>query len=222
MIIYRKRQSSMKTIYSIIRNQDQEFFDGDLIFYFRLLFFHSNNSNHPYHNIRHMLHVMWECYDGAVYHGLDRRQFRNILISAIGHDLNHSRRTGGDDGKEIETALRTLANNILAFDKEYFDEIEVNIRATQYPYVIPEDQLKQSQRIIRDADMSQTFSPVWLQQTIFGLAEESGKRPLELLEGQVPFLNSLKFFSEWGRSKFTPQIEAKKKEVEEYLLILKA
>ena len=50
----------------IIANQER-LYEGSLTFYFRTWFFMSTNIYNPYHNFRHMLHVLWLCHqsDGA-------------------------------------------------------------------------------------------------------------------------------------------------------------
>jgi hypothetical protein len=45
----------------IIGNEEQ-LYEGELTFYFRTLFFRSRNLHNPYHNFRHMLHVLWLCH----------------------------------------------------------------------------------------------------------------------------------------------------------------
>ena len=42
----------------IIGNEER-LYEGDLTEYFRVLFFKSSNLYNPYHNFRHMLHVLW-------------------------------------------------------------------------------------------------------------------------------------------------------------------
>ena len=44
----------------IIANEER-LYDGNLTFYFRILFFESRNLQNPYHNFRHMLHVLRLC-----------------------------------------------------------------------------------------------------------------------------------------------------------------
>ena len=48
----------------IIANQER-LYEGSLTFYFRTLFFKSSNIYNPYHNFRHMLHVLWLCHQHA-------------------------------------------------------------------------------------------------------------------------------------------------------------
>jgi hypothetical protein len=51
-----------------IINNESRLYEGDLMFYFRTLFFRSNNLYNPYHNFRHMLHVLWLCHEACRYY----------------------------------------------------------------------------------------------------------------------------------------------------------
>src|SRR5215471_7864112 len=66
-------------------------YESDLTEYFRLLFFKSSNLYNPYHNFRHMLHVLWLCHKACRYYQnrLAPRQMRNLLITALFHDFDH-------------------------------------------------------------------------------------------------------------------------------------
>src|ERR1700747_1685621 len=45
-----------------ITGNDRGLYEGALTGYFRALIFHATNLPRPYHNLRHMLHVTWLCY----------------------------------------------------------------------------------------------------------------------------------------------------------------
>ena len=64
----------------IIGNEEQ-LYEGELTFYFRTLFFRSRNLHNPYHNFRHMLHVLWLCHKASRYYQnqLTPRQMRTCL-----------------------------------------------------------------------------------------------------------------------------------------------
>lgn len=189
----------------IIRN-DAGVYSGDLKFYFAVLFYLAQNNNHPYHNLRHMLHVMWLCYQACIFYGdrISHRDKRNLLIAALFHDFNHSGKFGNDI-ENIERAIAALRLYILPEDRLYFEQIEGLIRPTEYPYKIASEELTLLGKILRDADVSQAFSVAWLQQILIGLAKEWGKTPIEVLRMQEPFLSNLKFHTEWGHAMF-PQI----------------
>jgi len=74
----------------IIAN-DERLYEGDLTLYFRTLFFKSRNLHNPYHNFRHMLHVLWLCHQACGYYQnrLTPRRMRNLLIAALFHDFDH-------------------------------------------------------------------------------------------------------------------------------------
>jgi len=164
----------------------------------------STSLANPYHNLRHGLHVTWESYDGGIFHLLNPEELRCLLIASLFHDANHSGKIHGKDHEEIETALLTLRTNLLPEDKPRYGKIESILRATEFPYIVPENELSVAGRIIRDADLSQNFSPVWIQQSWIGLAQEMGMDPMKFLRMQPNFLRSVKFFSGWGVNKFEP------------------
>jgi hypothetical protein len=66
-------------------------YKGDLIPYFRTIFFSATNLENPYHNLRHMLHVTWLCHQACAYYRaeLTPLQIRELLIAALFHDFNH-------------------------------------------------------------------------------------------------------------------------------------
>src|SRR3989338_911352 len=117
----RKQQNSTETkgdsmeplqvrgdIPQIIRNDDR-LYEGNLIHYLRALVKYARNLNHPYHNLRHMLHITWLCYQACIFYGgtLTPRQMRNLLIAALFHDFDHSGLLGNDD-LNLEMAVRGL------------------------------------------------------------------------------------------------------------------
>lgn len=206
-------------IAEIIRN-DEDRYDGNLAPYFRALFFHAQNLRHPYHNLRHMLHVTWLCYQASVFYDsrLTRREVRNLLIAALFHDFDHSGQFGNDD-LNIERAIRGLKHHIQPEDIDHLRDIEVVIRASEFPHRDVQESLLVS--ILRDADVSQALTVAWIQQVIIGLATEWGKPPLEVLKSQKGFHRSLKLVTDWAASFFPARlIEAKIAEAEALLALL--
>ena len=67
-----------------IKNTNHRY-NGDLKHYYKLVMT-CPNAYAPYHNVRHMLHVLWEAYDGGVHMGLQPRALRNLCIAALFHD----------------------------------------------------------------------------------------------------------------------------------------
>ncbi len=208
----------MNSIVDIVKNANGRY-TGDLVHYYKLVM-NAPNADAPYHNVRHMLHVLWEAYDGGVHMGLSKDELRVLLIAAIMHDYNHVGQKG-DDSVNIERSIRALHMNALEEDRALIFDIENIIRATQYPYVENDPQkLTLSQRILRDADQSQTFSLVWVQSIVYGLSKELDITPRKMLEFQIPFLQKLSFFTLWGENKFSTKISARIAEVKEMIELL--
>ena len=211
-------------IHSIVRN-DGNLYLGNLIHYFRAVFFNAPNVNHPYHNFRHMCHVLYLCHDACIFYGdkLTPREMRNLLIAALFHDFDHSGATG-DDSLNIARACDGLLWHLAPEDMEEFQNIVEIIRGTEFPYKVTSEMLTLSGQIIRDADLSQNFSVAWIQQVVFGLAEEWGKNPIEVLKMQEGFMNNvLHYITEWGQQRFpTSDIEGKIAEARALVEILTA
>jgi Quinolinate synthetase A protein/HD domain len=210
-----------------IIGNEEHLYEGDLTFYFRTLFFKSRNLHNPYHNFRHMLHVLWLCHKACRYYQseLIPRQMRNLLITALFHDFDHPGHPhpGEDDPDRIniQIAISGLRRYIMPIDRVFLPEIEALIEATQYPYKIGSEKLDLLGRIIRDADLAQALSPAWIQQVVIGLAQEWGVQPLEVLKGQASFLAGLSFHTPWARQLFPDEIiQAKTEEVEQLLRLL--
>jgi hypothetical protein len=220
-------ESANGDIPGVISN-NRDLYEGDLGCYFRALFFHATNLNRPYHNLRHMLHVTWLCYQAAEYYGdqLTRRQLRNLLIAALFHDFDHTGHPHPEvddpDGINIALAIAGLRRHITAEDRPFLPEIEALIEATHYPYTVSADKLDLSARIIRDADIAQGLTPVWIQQIVIGLARERRIDSHEILRQQPGFLAALSFNTEWARERFPPRLIAAKIVEAEQLIALVA
>lgn len=195
-------------------------YEGNLIKYFQILFHEASNKFHPYHNMRHMLHVAWECYHGARFYKMEPRAFRNLLIAALFHDFNHSGQMVGSDDLEIERSLRALRKHILPEDAPFLEVIERDIRATQFPHIVSVAEMSQSAMILRDSDMSQGFATAWIQQILFGLSIEMRVTPKELLVMQKSFLSEVKFSTSWAKEKYDCLRKQRIEEVEAMLEIL--
>jgi hypothetical protein len=196
----------------IVRN-DKNVYKGDLVHYFRVIFYQVRNLNLPFHNFRHMSHVLFLCYDACLYYGasLSVRQKRNLLIAALFHDFNHSGKLGNDD-QNIAEALRGLDEHVLPEDRPELTIVAALVQATEYPHKNPAEELELPAQILRDADSLQTFSEAWIQQVIFGLAAEWGKKPIEILAIQLEFLANLKLHTAWGRQRFPQSVINEKAE----------
>ena len=112
---------------------------------------------------------------------------------------DHYRLLGLDPGEadpdriNIDIALAGLRRYSTLEDRALLPEIEALIEATHYPYKIESDKLDLLGQIIRDADLAQALSPVWIQQIVIGLAQEWRSTPLQVLKAQVPFFTALRF-----------------------------
>ena len=111
----------------------------------------------------------------------------------------------GANSASIQIAIAGLRRYITPTDCAFLPEIEALIEATQYPYKIGSHRLDLLGKIIRDADLAQALSPVWIQQVVIGLAQEWGVKSLEILRTQVSFLAALSFHTRWARQLF-PQL----------------
>jgi hypothetical protein len=201
------------TLPDIILNRDNVY-EGDLRHYLKILWDFAQNLNHPYHNFRHMTHVLFLCHDACVYYGrkLTRREKRNLLIAALFHDFDHSGMFGHDD-LNITRAVRGLRKHILSEDLVELGNIEYLILVTKYPHTEPVSRFTLSGQIMCDADLSQALNPAWIQQVVFGLASEWGNTPTEVFSAQEDFiLNSLRFATEWAHARFPQEVIAKKLE----------
>jgi hypothetical protein len=208
---------------------DERLYEGDLMLYFRTLFFQSRNLHNPYHNLRHTLHVVWLCHKACRYYQdeLSPRQMRNLLITALFHDFDHPGHShpgeNDPDRINIQIAIAGLRRHILPADHVFLPEIETLIEATQYPYKVGSDKLDLLGQIIRDADLAQALSSAWIQQIIVGLAVEWGVHPIEVLRGQASFLAGLSLYTRWARELFPQElIQAKIEEGEQLLRLLEA
>jgi len=206
---------------SILRN-DEKLYEGNLVYYFKVAFNCAKNLQHPYHNFRHIFHVMWLCYSACQYYRniLTPRQMRNLLIAAIFHDFDHSGKPGHDE-LNIAEAIKALEKHIAPEDRAHLADISYLIRMTEFPYKISSDGLELRALIIRDADLSQAFSVAWIQQIVFGLASEWEKKPADILKLQGGFLGSLKFHTKWAEEKFPDALTQEKiNEAKELLTLL--
>src|ERR1700722_10358741 len=210
-----------------IIGNEESLYEGNLVLYFRILFYNSNNLRNPYHNFRHTLRVLWLCQKACRYYQkkLTPRQMRNLLIAALFHDFDHPGHPHpgeqDPDRINIRIAIAGLRRHIMADDRASLPEIEALIEATHYPYKTAGEELDLLGKILRDADLAQVFSPVWIQQVVIGLAGERGVKPIEILRAQASFLDTLSFHTRWARQMFPQElIKAKSGEAEKLARLL--
>jgi hypothetical protein len=201
----------------IIQNTTR-MYQGDLEYYFTILF-QSPNAVLPYHNFRHMCHVTYQTYRGICYHTMDTIKARKLLIAAMFHDYGHTGSSQNGDAINIEQAIAGVEQHILDEDRQYLQDIVQLIQTTQHPRATKPVSL--SEQILHDADLSQAFDTVWIQQIVFGLSQEIGISPIEMFFKQKDFIQNVVFYSTWGQETFYPQKQQRIAELEAYELIFK-
>lgn len=168
----------------------------------KFIIINSNSNTAPYHNLNHLLVILKFCYEGLKVEGFDvenEGEVMPLLLAAIFHDVNH---TAGEQKDKINVAIAKdsvsefISTQNIDIDTKLVCEI---IDATEYPYVIPGNELTPLQAIIRDADLLQTTEPNWIHQVILGLSKEMNIRFFDLMVGQRKFLESAEFNTEWGK-----------------------
>lgn len=166
---------------------------------FKYILLNNKSNDNPYHDLNHLLTVMKYCYQGAKKENVTGKALKELLITAIFHDVNHS---GGkkSDEENIKMSKKAIKEFVESEDidvsLESMDEI---IEATQYPYVIEADDLNVMQSIIRDADLMQVYEYNWIQQNIGGLSSELNMDFIDFLKPQRKFLESAEFNTDWGK-----------------------
>lgn len=175
---------------------------------FKYLFTTNQSNSGPYHNLFHACTVTCAAYEMGIDENLQEIDLNELLVAAIMHDYGHSLGKQKDDRYNIIAAK----NGILMWadqNKELIEKSNINIQnvlsivdATQYPYVLAEEDLTIKQKIIRDADMCQIMQSNWLQQNILGLSEEIGIDPIDFLSKQKDFINGIVPRTTWFKCEF--------------------
>lgn len=210
----------MKKFQSVIQliNNEKGTYIGDLRAYFRHMW-KSENVDRPYHNIRHMLHVLWHTHRGLItYPEISPAEIRIALIAAIFHDDKHPGKIG-NDSDNIAVAIKSLQENILPEDKDYEEQIILCIQATQFPHI--EADFPLYAKLLRDVDVASTLNDVWVQNVLFGLGREFGKTPEEMLKMQLSFLPQLKFETRWAKNEYGKRVRSRIEEVKAMIECLK-
>ena len=208
------------TLPEIIRNDDA-LYEGNLIHYFQVVFKYAQNVSKPYHNFRHIMHVLWLCYQACIFYQkeLNPRQMRNLLIAALFHDFDHAGMMGNDD-LNITRAIRAVQKYLLPEDDEAMQDIVTLIAVTEYPH--QPGTLDLRAHILRDADLAQCLSVAWIQQVVFGLSAEWNKTPLEVLMAEERFTRGITFQTDWAKTMFPPEvIDEKIAEAQELIELLR-
>ncbi len=198
-------------------------YEGNLVHYYQVILFRAQNLKKGYHNFRHMFQVAFNCYEACEFYQENAKQLlsplemRKLLVAALFHDFDHSGLFGHDD-LNLKRAVRGFEKHVQECDKPFIGEIGSIMWETKFPYENEVDDLPLVSKIIRDADMGQTFSEAWIQQVIMGLSEEWNMAPIDVLKSQPKFLSELRFHTSWGQKKF-PQSVIDRKIAESQALI---
>src|SRR6202021_4026591 len=100
-------------------------------------------------------------------------QKRHLLLAALFHDFDHPGHSHPGEqhpGRiNIRIAIAGLRRHIAADDRASLPEIQALIEATPSPYKTAGEELDLLGKILRDADLAQVLSPVWIQQVVIGL-----------------------------------------------------
>lgn len=188
--------------------------DYDLLYYYNIIKERNPSNNKPYHNLYHLLCVTEFCYIIGKSENLDDTEIRTLMLSGLFHDFGHY---SSDDSENIKKSIE--------FFKEYSKENVVteknvlkNIKSTQYPYVIPDEDLNISQKIIRDSDLLQWTKDNFIEQVVIGLYKEFGVTDKKIaVEKQRNFMkNYLNFYTNKANEIYRDKIDEKLKELDEY------
>jgi hypothetical protein len=181
----------MKEYYKIITHYGLEHYLKDVLT-------ESNSNSAPYHNIYHVMCMVKNVVMLGESESLSDYKIKNLVISVLFHDFNHSQGKFSDD-VNVEIALASFLRFSKESDEDNLEIIE-NIRATEYPYAISDNVLTQSQKIIRDCDMMQAFEDNYIQQLVFGLGVgEMGRTLDETVSGLYAFTKNMEMYTVLGK-----------------------
>lgn len=167
---------------------------------FKYIILNNKSNGAPYHNLNHLLTVTKGVYDGMQFEGLGKdKRIKEMLLTAIFHDFNHSAGKKTDD-KNIAEAKKSL-RKFLKEEKIEADIVfmEKILDATQYPYVLEVKDLDIYQKIVRDADIIQNFMENWIHQSVFGISQELNLNFISFIQNHKKFFATMKFNTAWGK-----------------------
>ena len=194
-------------------------------------FLRSNPSNTlPYHNFLHTTFMIEDAFEGAMAEGLtpviDHPVMKALILAAMYHDWGHTGGVFNLDPERVKAGevkaspdsvnIRLAVEKVKGMLKLGFwpcgvslDQVINNIKATQFPYDIPAEDLTPSGRILRDADILTSCRDSKVFQCLFGLSREPGV-PMDLWpELNKRFVLSIEQSTEWGKRRWAaalPQI----------------
>lgn len=177
--------------------------------YLNIILTKNKSNNAPYHNINHLLCVTEFCYVIGKEEGVSKKDLKILTTAGLFHDFNHS-----EGKKKDDENIKQAKNAVIKYVKEEdIEDVNKLIDATQFPYVIEDKDLTKLQKIIRDADMMQTFQNNFIHQVIFGLSKELGKDPIEFLMDQKNFISNLKFYTKTAKKYTKEKLKDLKKDI---------
>lgn len=171
---------------------------------FKFIVRNSTSNYAGYHNFTHMLNVTKHCYLNLKYSDmLGDENVENLLLTALFHDVNHSMGKFKDDVNIIYTkeAISLFFFNELPSDVRNslnYEFILETLNATQFPYIISNEDLTIYQAMIRDADLMQIIDEDYIQRICFGLSEELNLDIDIIIAGTIKFHEEAIFNTEYG------------------------
>lgn len=158
----------------------------------------NNISNiNPYHNIFHLFYVFK--YVNYISKISNYECSIDLYIAALFHDYAHIGKMGNDSlniQKAIVGVIEFQKENLELFNSQCnINNIAHLIKCTEYPYIIPEEDLGIEGKIIRDADMSYMFEDVSIVALYYGLNKEFGNDLEQFLNNQEKFFLGIKFYN---------------------------
>jgi hypothetical protein len=187
--------------------------DYGLSHYLKVLLKENKSNNLPYHNFYHSLCVAYNCAQISDSLSFSFEETRLMVIASLFHDFNHS---GGKlpDSENVKNAIEAFKNFSLESEEDNNFIIDV-IKATEYPYVISDEELTKYQMVIRDVDLMQTFEKNYLQQNVIGLMEELKVDSLDkMLDGSLNFWKNCKFHTGFAKEMSMRYMSSREKDIE--------
>lgn len=189
----------MKNIYDIIVHNDL------LRDAFKYIVSKNKSNLAPYHNFNHMMLVTQQIYNGFQ-NSNEKLPYWNLLLAGMFHDMNH---TMGGETDEINVKLACMAlKDWWKYSGSKIDisfmEVDINeiiniIKATQYPYVINDEDLTRPQQLIRDCDLLIVMQSNWFQ-NLLGLNDEMSVNDINLvLSKSIDFYNNVTMRTDWAK-----------------------
>lgn len=173
----------------------------DLIDVYNYVMDKNPSKDLPYHSNYHLEQVTKLSIMGCEFHKISHPVQRLVATAALFHDFDHSG-SGKDDNKNI---IRSVIG-FMEFNHEnklFEDEEEMiiinMIKETRYPYLKECHQLNIMQQILRDSDILQApFAENYIERVVLAIAKEANLTPQQMLAGQIGFMTSTKFCTDWA------------------------